>query len=118
MVNKCTCILLYLLKRSGFVANFVVIIFKFSEVSWTGTAAHSGALVTNACMLYQWSCQCDGAPPEVSLPTSLNAEVQVSLFTLKIELYDATFMCSLCNVHKLMCNGEIVSLSLSLKLPN
>jgi hypothetical protein len=46
-------------------------------------------------MQYQWPCQCDGAPPEVPLPTSLNAEVQVSPFTLQMKLYDAT-LCGFC----------------------
>jgi len=55
----------------------------FSEVSWTGATTHSGALVTDTCLLYQWSCASDGAAPEVPLSTSLNAEVQVSLDTLR-----------------------------------
>jgi hypothetical protein len=101
--------LFYLLKWSGFVATYVIIIFKFSAVSWTGTAAHSGALVANTRMQYQWSCQCDGAAPEVSLPTLLNAEVQVSLFIFKMPL-----LCVLCAEFINECDRETLSLSLKL----
>lgn len=36
-------------------------------------------------MLHQWSCQCDGTALKVSLPISLNAEVQVIVVTIEIE---------------------------------